>query len=64
MPKLKTKKSVIKKFKVTKSKKVLHRGVGQNHFNSKENGNQGRKKKKDVELFPADAKNILKAFIK
>lgn len=64
MPKLKTKKSVIKKFKVTKNKKVLHRGTGQNHFNSKENGKQGRKKKNDVVLFASDAKNVLTAFVK
>lgn len=61
MPKLKTKKALVKKIKVTKSKKVLRRATGQNHFNSKETGKVGRDKKSDVRLFRADEKNVLKA---
>lgn len=61
MPKLKTKKSLVKKFKVTKNKKVTRRKTGQNHYNSKENGAAGRAKKGDVRLFKADEQNILKA---
>lgn len=61
MPKLKTRKAVIKKFKITKKKKALRRKTGQNHFNSKETGNEGRKKRGDVRLFKADEKNVLKA---
>ena len=61
MPKLKTKKSVIKKFQITKNKKVLRRKTGQNHYNSKETGAEGRHKKKDLRLFKADEQNVLKA---
>lgn len=61
MPKLKTKKSVVKKFQITKNKKVLRRQTGQNHFNSKETGAEGRRKKRDVRLFKADEQNVLKA---
>ena len=61
MPKLKTKKSVVKKFKITRNKKVMRRKTGQNHFNSKETGYEGRRKKRDVRLFKADEQNVLKA---
>ena len=61
MPKLKTRKSVIKKFRITKKKKVMRRKTGQNHYNSKENGQEGRAKRTDVRLFKADEANVLKA---
>ncbi|HAT74351.1 MAG: 50S ribosomal protein L35 [Candidatus Moraniibacteriota bacterium] len=60
MPKLKTKKALIKKIKITKNKKVTRRKTGQNHYNSKENGKVGRAKKGDTRLFKADEHNILK----
>ena len=47
MPKMKTKKSVIKKVKITKNGKVIRRATGQNHYNSKETGAEGRAKKKE-----------------
>jgi ribosomal protein L35 len=58
---MKTKKSVSKKVKITKNKKVLRRTTGQNHYNSKENGAEGRAKKKDQRMFRADEKNIVAA---
>jgi large subunit ribosomal protein L35 len=61
MPKMKTKKSVIKKVKITKNKKVIRRSTGQNHYNSKETGAEGRAKKKDKRLFRADEKNVVAA---
>ena len=61
MPKLKTKKALVKKIKVSKRKKVLRRFTNQNHFNSKETGKTGRNKKRDRRLFKTDEKNILKA---
>jgi large subunit ribosomal protein L35 len=61
MPKIKTKKSVIKKVKITKNGKVLRRSTGQNHNNSKESGAEGRSKKKDQRMFRADEKNIVAA---
>ncbi|MFZ5982548.1 MAG: hypothetical protein ACOYS2_03205 [Patescibacteria group bacterium] len=61
MPKLKTPKSVIKKVKISKKKKVIRRKTGQNHYNSKETGQVGRSKKRDVRLFRTDEQNVLKA---
>jgi large subunit ribosomal protein L35 len=61
MPKIKTKKAAAKKFTITKRKKVLRRRTGQNHFNSKETGKVGRRKRMDLRLFRADEKNVLKA---
>ncbi|MDQ1283892.1 MAG: ribosomal protein [Patescibacteria group bacterium] len=61
MPKIKTFKALSKKVKITKKKKVIRRKTKQNHYNSKETGEQGRSKKKDVRLFKADEKNVLKA---
>ena len=58
--KQKTKKSVIKKVKVTKKGKVLVRHSGQNHYNTRETGNFKRKKKRDIRLFKTDEKNIIK----
>ncbi|MBI4239527.1 50S ribosomal protein L35 [Candidatus Uhrbacteria bacterium] len=50
MSKLKTIKAVVKRFKVTKSKKVLKRYCGQDHFNSRNTGKITRKKRHDVSL--------------
>lgn len=61
MPKLKTRKAVVKKFKVSKKKKVLRRKTGQNHFNAKETGKRGRHKKGYVRLFKTDENNVKKA---
>lgn len=61
MPKIKTKKSVIKKVKITKNGKVLRRATKQNHYNSKESGNFKRSKRKDSRMFAADEKNIIAA---
>jgi large subunit ribosomal protein L35 len=61
MPKIKTKKSVIKKVKITKNGKVIRRATGQNHYNSKENGQEGRSKKKDKRMFRGDEKNVVAA---
>lgn len=61
---MKTKKSVVKKFKVTKNGKVIRRATGQNHYNSKDTGAETRSKKKDRRLFKGDEKNVLKAIIK
>jgi large subunit ribosomal protein L35 len=58
MPKIKTKKSIAKRFKVTKKKKVMKRGCNQDHFNARETGQQKRAKKLDRCMSSADAKNI------
>lgn len=48
MPKMKTHKATAKRYKVTKTGKIMKRTSGQNHFNAKENGKVGRNKKSDV----------------
>ena len=56
----KTRKSIIKRFKITKSGKILRRPMGQNHFRSKKSGNLIRKKRKWLELSKEEAKVIKK----
>ena len=58
MTKLKTKKSVVKRFKLTKNGKVLKRKAGQGHFNARESGNITRMKRRDVVLTGKVAKTI------
>lgn len=58
---MKTFKALAKKVKISKKKKVLRRATSQNHYNSKETGVEGRKKRRDVRLFKADEKNVLTA---
>lgn len=60
MPKIKTHKATVKRFKITRNKKVLRRKAGQDHFNSKESGNTKRNKRKDREVSKTDIKNIRK----
>ncbi len=60
MPKVKTRKSLSKRFKITKTKKVVKRGTGQDHFNARESGSQKRGKRLDRAVAEVDAKNIRK----
>jgi len=48
MPKMKTHKATAKRYKLTKTGKIMKRTAGQNRFNARENGNTGRNKKSDV----------------
>ena len=48
MPKLKTHQATAKRFKRTKTGKILTRTAGQNHFNARESGKTGRNKKIDL----------------
>ncbi|MDD4476854.1 MAG: 50S ribosomal protein L35 [Patescibacteria group bacterium] len=50
MNKIKTHKATAKRFKKTKSGKVVKRACGQSHFNAKESGNTRRNKRKAVTL--------------
>ena len=61
MPKIKTRKALVKKIKVSKNGKVFRRSTGQNHFNAKDSGSETRAKRQDQRLFKTDEKNILKA---
>lgn len=59
MPKLKTRKAVSKRFKVTAKKKVMRRRSNQNHFNARQDSNEKRMKRSDVEVPGKFAENIL-----
>ncbi len=48
MPKLKTHQATDKRYKRTKTGKIMKRTAGQNHFNARESGKTGRNKKSDV----------------
>jgi len=57
----KTKKSIKKRFKVTKNKKVLHHHCGQNHLNSKESSKKTRNKRNDKQLSKGFRKTVRQA---
>ncbi len=48
MPKIKTHKATVKRFKKTGRKKLMQRKAGQDHFNAKESGNTTRHKRLDI----------------
>ncbi|PIR03405.1 MAG: 50S ribosomal protein L35 [Candidatus Magasanikbacteria bacterium CG11_big_fil_rev_8_21_14_0_20_43_7] len=50
MPKIKTKKSISKRFKLTKTGKILKRADGQDHFNARQTGKKKRNKRSDNTL--------------
>jgi len=54
----KTRKSIIKRFKITKTGKVMRRAIGTNHYLCKNTGKDIRRKRKWVEMSPADSKKI------
>jgi ribosomal protein L35 len=59
--KLKTHKATTKRIKVTKSKKnkkYVTKRAGQDHFNARESGKSGRKKRRSKTVSKADQKNI------
>jgi ribosomal protein L35 len=60
MGKLKTKKSITKRFKITKNKKMIRRAANQNHFNARASGNQKRKKHTTQNVHQRDVKKLLK----
>ncbi len=57
---MKTRKSLAKRFKITKTGKVLRRATGQNHYRAKKTGKKIRKKRKKIEMPKAQAKQIKK----
>jgi len=58
--KLKTKKLVKKRVKVTSKKKVLIRTGGQDHFNSRESSKVTKNKKRDKEISSVNIKAVKK----
>ncbi len=60
MKKGKTNKSIIKRIKITKNKKMIRRAANQDHFNARATGNQTRKKHSPKSLHDRDIKKLLK----
>lgn len=58
--KAKTRKSILKRFKITKSGKVLRRATGLNHYRAKKSGKKIRKTRKWIEVSKPEAKKIKK----
>lgn len=56
----KTKKALMKRFKITKKGKLLHRPVGQDHFLAKKSGNKTRAKRRK-KYFSLVAKTLKKS---
>lgn len=58
MPKIKTHKATVKRFKITRNKKISKRKAGQDHFNARESGTIMRRKRRDVAASKKDVKNL------
>jgi large subunit ribosomal protein L35 len=58
MAKLKTHQSIAKRFKVTKTGKVIKKLAGQDHFNARESGNVTRKKRRTSKADKTNTRNI------
>jgi ribosomal protein L35 len=56
--KAKTKKSVAKRLMVTKTGKIMKRYGGQDHFNARDTGKQGRKKRRDDQMSESYRRNL------
>jgi large subunit ribosomal protein L35 len=57
---MKTRKSIKKRFKITKTGKVLRRAIGQDHYRAKKSGKKKREARKWVLVAKVDAKKIKK----
>ncbi len=53
-------KSILKRFKITKTGKVLRRPTGQDHFRAKKSGKKIRKSRKWIVVSKWEAKKIKK----
>jgi len=60
MGKAKTRKSIKKRFKITKTGKVLRRPTGLDHYRAKKSGKKKRGSRKLVEVSKPEAKKIKK----
>jgi len=58
MAKQKTHKATVKRFTVSKNKKIKHRKPGQAHFNSRDTGNASRKKRRDSSVHGVYEKTV------
>ncbi len=57
---MKTRKSILKRFKITRTGKVLRRLTGQDHYRAKKAGQRVRAGRKWVEVSKSEAKKIRK----
>lgn len=57
---MKTRKSITKRFKISKSGKILRRLIGQDHYRAKKSGGRVRKGRKLIPLSRSEAKKIKK----
>lgn len=55
---MKARQSILKRFKITRTGKVLRRPTGQNHFRAKKSGNKIRKSRKWIPVSKWEAKLI------
>lgn len=62
MPKLKTHQGTAKRFRKTKSGKIMHRTSGQDHFNTRETGKVVKNKRRDSNLSSAN-KRVAKLIV-
>ena len=60
----KTKKALVKRFRVTKNGKILRRATGQNHYRSKKTGEQKRKGRKWIQLSKTETQKLKKYLTK
>jgi len=60
MAKQKTRKAITKRFKITKSGKILRRLTGQDHYLAKQSSKKRRNLRKWVLLSPSETKAIKK----
>jgi len=60
MPKLKTRKTAAKRFKVTKSGKLLHRKSRTSHLRAKQSSAKKRRKSGTTTIAKANAKTVRK----
>jgi large subunit ribosomal protein L35 len=54
----KTKKSILKRFKITKTGKILRRATGLDHYRAKKSGKKIRKSRKWIKVSKAEVKLI------
>jgi len=57
---MKTRKSIKKRFKITKTGKILRRPTGQDHYLAKKSGKKRRKSRRLVKVSKAEAKKLKK----
>lgn len=60
MPKMKTRKSVVKRFKITKTGKVLHRKSNRRHLNVKKSASKKRQGRRMVKTSKSYSKRVRK----